>query len=197
MAENDARWRTLRRIVLRHKGTQALGRLDEIAVFDRPLSVEEIAARDPRAILHVSITPAAGIWPFQARALTSGLGLTGRAASAYHDVVRRLLTLFRELDCSLLEINPLAVTKAGLIRRFENPKTQAALDLGIAEMNPDDSVGVIVHHIYDSSGSAMNETKATIVVRLGNQFSVAAAGFKDWTKPGFGVEGKLVWKPRL
>src|SRR5512138_1229577 len=57
------------------------------------MEVEEIAARDPRAILHISITPAAGIWPFQARALSTGLGLKGRAASAYHDAVRRLLTL--------------------------------------------------------------------------------------------------------
>lgn len=93
--------------------------------------------------------------------------------------------------------DPLAVSKAGLIRRFENPKTQAALDLGIAEMNPEDRVGVIVHHVYDSSGVAIqNETKATIVVKLGNQFSIAAAGYKDWTKPGFTVEGKLVWKPQ-
>ena len=91
--------------------------------------------------------------------------------------------------------DPLATTP-GLIRRFENPKTQAALDLGIAEMDSADRVGVIVHHIYDTAGAVIqNETKATIVVRLGNQFSIAAAGFKDWTKPGFTVEGKLVWKP--
>ena len=94
--------------------------------------------------------------------------------------------------------DPLAVSKAGLIRRFENPKTQAALDLGIAEMGPDDPVAVIVHQIYNVDGSAIqNETKASIVVRLGNQVSIMAAGYKDWTKPGYGVEGKLVWKPKL
>lgn len=94
--------------------------------------------------------------------------------------------------------DPLALNKTGLIRRFENPKTQAALDLGIAELDPSDQVGVIIHHIYDTSGAVIeNESKATIVVRLGNQFSVMAAGYKDWTKPGYTVEGKLVWKPKF
>ena len=90
--------------------------------------------------------------------------------------------------------NPLAITP-GLIRRFENPKTQAALDLGIAEMGPEDRVGVIVHHVYTTDGALIeNETKASIVVRIGGGFSIMAAGYKDWTRPGFGVEGKLVWK---
>ena len=52
------------------------------------------------------------------------------------------------------QYNPLAVTK-GLIRRFENPKTQAALDLGIAEMGPNDHLGVIVHHLYDTTGAVI------------------------------------------
>jgi hypothetical protein len=90
--------------------------------------------------------------------------------------------------------DPLATTP-GLIRRFENPKTQAALDMGIAEMDPADKVGVIVHQIFDVNGVAIqNETKASIIVRIGGGFSIMAAGYKDWTKPGFGVEGKLVWK---
>jgi len=93
--------------------------------------------------------------------------------------------------------DPLALNKTGLIRRFENPKTQAALDLGIAELGPDDHMGVIAHHLYDTTGAPLNETKATIVVKLGNQFSIAAAGYKDWNKPGMTVEGKLVWKPKF
>lgn len=90
--------------------------------------------------------------------------------------------------------NPLATTP-GLIRRFQNPKTQAALDMGIAEMDPADKVGVIVHHVFDTAGNVIqNETKASIVVKIGGGFSIMAAGYKDWTKPGFGVEGKLIWK---
>jgi hypothetical protein len=90
--------------------------------------------------------------------------------------------------------DPLATTP-GLIRRFENPKTQAALDLGIAEMDPGDKVGVIVHHVYTTDGVLIkNATTASIVVRIGGGFSIMAAGYKDWKKPGYGVEGKLVWK---
>jgi hypothetical protein len=82
------------------------------------------------------------------------------------------------------------------IRRFENPKTQAALDLGIAEMGPNDPVAVIVHHVYDVDGNKVeNVTKASIVVRTGAGVSLMVGAYKDWTKASYGVEGKLVWKP--
>ena len=80
------------------------------------------------------------------------------------------------------------------IRMFENPKTQAALEMGLAELSPTDTVAAIVHHIYDQHGEQIrNETKVSIVVRLPYGFSVMAGAFKDWQGGDQGVEGKLAF----
>ena len=91
-----------RELFLAYAIDRALGCETVIASASGGMEVEEIAKRDPKAILRESITPASGIWPFQVRTLTTGLDLKGRSAQAFHETLRKLLTLFRELDCSLL-----------------------------------------------------------------------------------------------
>jgi succinyl-CoA synthetase beta subunit len=61
----------------------------------------------------VSIDPAAGISGFHARRLASGLGLTGKQTAAFSKFVPALYAAFTGRDCSIIEINPLVVTKAG------------------------------------------------------------------------------------
>jgi len=95
----------------------------------------------------------------------------------------------------LVPYNPAQIVESPLgIRRFENPKTQAALEMGLAELKPGDTVAAVVHHIYNQHGEQIqNETKVSIVVRLPYGFSVMAGAFKDWQGGDQGVEGKLAF----
>jgi succinyl-CoA synthetase beta subunit len=84
-----------------------------IASASGGMEIEEVAARTPEAILRQTLTPAAGVWPYQARALAAGLGLAGDTAKALHALLPQLLAAYRALDATLLEINPLIVTTDG------------------------------------------------------------------------------------
>ncbi|BCR03083.1 succinate--CoA ligase [ADP-forming] subunit beta [Desulfuromonas versatilis] len=83
-----------------------------IASAEGGVDIEETAARHPEKIHKLTIDPFTGLRPFQARKIALGLGLTGALAE---DCVTLVLNLYRccqEKDCSLVEINPLVVTKA-------------------------------------------------------------------------------------
>jgi succinyl-CoA synthetase beta subunit len=54
-----------------------------------------------------------GAQPYQGRQLAFDLGLTGAQIRQFTDLFLGLARLFEELDCSLLEINPLVVTAEG------------------------------------------------------------------------------------
>jgi succinyl-CoA synthetase beta subunit len=77
------------------------------------MEIEEVAAKDPKAILREHIDPAVGLQPYQARKLGFGIGLSGDAASAAVPFFAALYRAFSEADCSLLEINPCVVTGDG------------------------------------------------------------------------------------
>jgi hypothetical protein len=77
---------------------------------------------------------------------------------------------------------------------FVNPKTQAAIDLGLAELEPGKTFAAVAHHVYDNDGTRIeNVTKVSFVVRLPEGFSVQAGAYKDWQHGDHGVEGKIVW----
>ena len=77
------------------------------------MDIEKVAAETPDKILTVAVTPAAGLQAFQARQLAYGLGLDKAQAKQFADLIGRLYRLFLECDASLVEVNPLIVTKAG------------------------------------------------------------------------------------
>jgi succinyl-CoA synthetase beta subunit len=77
------------------------------------MDIEEVAHRTPEKILSVTIHPAAGLQPYQARELAFGLGLSGPQIGAFQALASALYKLYLEQDLSLLEVNPLIVTKAG------------------------------------------------------------------------------------
>jgi succinyl-CoA synthetase beta subunit len=77
------------------------------------VEIEEVAHKTPEAILRETITPAAGLQPYQARKLAFGLGLSGDAANAAAPFLQALYRAFLETDASLAEINPLVVTGEG------------------------------------------------------------------------------------
>ena len=77
------------------------------------MNIEEVAAEQPERILTTLVEPAAGLQPFQARRLGFGLGLSGDALKAFGRLLFGLYRLYLEKDASLIEINPLVLTKSG------------------------------------------------------------------------------------
>ncbi len=77
------------------------------------MDIEKVAEETPEQIFTVAIAPDAGLQDYQARQLAFGLGLNSRQMRQFGDLVKRLYKLFDECDASLVEINPLIVTKGG------------------------------------------------------------------------------------
>ena len=77
------------------------------------MDIEEVAAGTPEKILTEVVDTAYGLQGFQARRLAFGLGLPRENLSAASEFFQNLYRLFEEKDCSLAEINPLAVMKDG------------------------------------------------------------------------------------
>ena len=77
------------------------------------MDIEEVAAKHPEKILKAAIDPATGWQDWQSRHLAKRLGLAGKAADELAGFMRALTRCYDEMDCSLLEINPLVTTKDG------------------------------------------------------------------------------------
>ena len=77
------------------------------------MDIEEVAAKDPKAIHREPIDGILGIQPFQARAVANAFGLQGDAYKKCLGFVSKLMTAYMDTDASLAEINPLLVTKEG------------------------------------------------------------------------------------
>ncbi|MGC6493179.1 MAG: ADP-forming succinate--CoA ligase subunit beta [Myxococcota bacterium] len=78
------------------------------------VDIEDVAESNPDAILKVHVDSAIGMTGFQARALAKGLGITDKkAVRAAGRFFTSLYEAYMELDCSMLEINPLVLTEQG------------------------------------------------------------------------------------
>lgn len=88
-------------------------RLTMMASTEGGMEIEEVAEATPEKILKVSIDPVTGMMPFHARQLAFGLGLEGKQVGAAVKFMLSMYKAFTELDCSIVEINPLVVTGAG------------------------------------------------------------------------------------
>jgi succinyl-CoA synthetase beta subunit len=77
------------------------------------MDIEEVARAEPEAILREYGNPFTGLDPFQGRKLLVGLGLPHELMRPVTDLVTALGGAFVELDCSLIELNPLALTADG------------------------------------------------------------------------------------
>ena len=78
------------------------------------MDIEEVAAKTPEKIFREEIGPN-GLQPFQVRKLSRGLGLDAALQKQAFPLLAGLCRLFVELDCSLCEVNPLAVANGKLI----------------------------------------------------------------------------------
>lgn len=77
------------------------------------VEIEKVAAETPEKILKAEVNPVVGIQPYQSRDLAFGLGLKGEQIKQFGKLLSSLAKMFVEEDFSLLEINPLVVTKQG------------------------------------------------------------------------------------
>jgi succinyl-CoA synthetase beta subunit len=77
------------------------------------VEIEEVAARNPDAILKTPVDPRTGLLSFQARRLAYALDFTGEQAPKAEAIMTALCRVFLDKDCSLAEINPLVVTPSG------------------------------------------------------------------------------------
>ncbi|MGR3984277.1 MAG: ADP-forming succinate--CoA ligase subunit beta [Gammaproteobacteria bacterium] len=107
---------------------RAHGRAAIIASREGGMDIEEVAAQSPQKIFTQRIDPATGLRPFHARRVAGALGLHKQARAA-EALLRALYRAFIELDASLIELNPLVLTK-------NNGGELLALD---AKMNFDDN----------------------------------------------------------
>lgn len=158
------------------------------------MEIEEVAANNPEHIHTEPIEPLIGLMSYQTRRLGTKLGLDQNKARATSKVMDILYRIFTENDCSLIEINPLIITKQGdivaldgkidieddslfrhdeirrLRDRDQEDKLEAeASDLDIAYVNLDGNVGCLVN----GAGLAM----ATLDVA--NAAGAAPANFLD------------------
>ena len=75
------------------------------------MDIEEVAARDPERIFKEPIDPLVGFHPFQGRRLSRALNLEPELVRPAASPMGTLYRIYTDLDCSLAEINPLAVTQ--------------------------------------------------------------------------------------
>lgn len=77
------------------------------------IDIEEVAGTSPHAIAKVVADPLLGLVDSQLRELAVGVGLMGDQAKAFREIAKGLYEVFIECDCTMLEINPLALTENG------------------------------------------------------------------------------------
>ncbi len=87
------------------------------------VEIEEVAARNPAAILKEHFRPDEGLPAWQARKLAFALGFTGKQVGEAANLLRALAKAFVAKDCSLAEINPLVVDADGRILALDAKMT--------------------------------------------------------------------------
>ena len=134
------------------------------------MEIEEIAEKQPDSIIRAIVDPGAGMQQFQAREIAFGLGLENSLIGKAVDTLLGCYRVFRDFDASMLEINPLVVTKDGnlialdakmsfdenaLFRRpeiselrdksQEDPRETFASDRGLSYVGLDGNIGCIIN----------------------------------------------------
>jgi succinyl-CoA synthetase beta subunit len=92
---------------------RAIGMPVLMASAEGGMDIEEVAARHPEKILRVAVSPETGLLPFQARDLAYRLGFDGDQADKAAAIMLAVAKVYFAKDASIVEVNPLAVTKKG------------------------------------------------------------------------------------
>lgn len=149
---------------------RAAERFRVIASAEGGMEIEEIAAASPEAIRQVMVEPAVGFLEFQARQLAFDVGLPPELMSRASSVFRSAYRAVRDLDATMLEINPLVITRDGELlgldakislddnalfrhpeiaelrdRSQEDPRESNAHDHGLAYVGLDGNIGCMIN----------------------------------------------------
>jgi succinyl-CoA synthetase beta subunit len=88
-------------------------RVTIMASTEGGMDIEEVAEKHPEKIIKIAIDPAIGFQAFQGRQIAFALGLEGKQISKAVELIGNLYKAFIDLDASIVEINPLVVTRDG------------------------------------------------------------------------------------
>ncbi len=86
-----------------------------IASTEGGMEIEEVAAKTPERIITEPIDPLIGLGGFQSRKIAFALGLRDKQVGQFSALLASVYRAFNETDASLVEINPLVITKDGSV----------------------------------------------------------------------------------
>ncbi|MHA6332479.1 ADP-forming succinate--CoA ligase subunit beta [Qipengyuania sp. CAU 1752] len=92
---------------------RASGQVGMIVSTEGGMDIEEVAHSTPEKITTITIDPAQGFMPHHGRAVAFALKLKGDLNKQAQKLAKQLYTAFVDLDCEMLEINPLVETEDG------------------------------------------------------------------------------------
>ena len=145
-------------------------RISVVASSEGGVEIEEIAQERPESLIRITVEPAVGMQPFQAREIAFKLGIDKSLVSQAITTLLGCYRAFRDLDATMVEINPLVVTannhllaldaKMGfddnaLFRRpniselrdksQEDPREMKAADRGLSYVGLEGNIGCIIN----------------------------------------------------
>ncbi len=141
-----------------------------VASAEGGMEIEEIAVSKPDSIIRVAIEPAVGMQPFEAREIAFALGIPATLTSQAVTTILGAYRAFRDMDATMVEINPLVITADGrlyaldvkmgfddnaLFRRQhiaelrdksqEDPREMQASDRGLSYVGLEGNIGCIIN----------------------------------------------------
>ncbi|MGH6929747.1 MAG: malate--CoA ligase subunit beta [Dongiaceae bacterium] len=145
-------------------------RLMVVASSAGGMEIEDISHQRPETLIRLSVDPAVGMQPFQAREIAFDLGFEAKQVAKVVETLLGCYRAFRELDATMVEVNPLVLTADGqllaldakmsfddnaLFRRpqvselrdksQEDPRETRATDRGLSYVGLDGSIGCIIN----------------------------------------------------
>ena len=178
-----------------------LRRIAFMASTEGGMEIEHVAEHTPEKILTVHVDPTVGLSAYQARELAFGLGLMKYGKETVAKFVRLMSSLYEMIlkeDCSLLEVNPLAILKNGDVialdaklnfddnasfrhkgwaelqdKDEEDPIELEAAAAGLNYVSLDGNVGCLVN------GAGLAMATMDIIKHAGEKVGVAPANFLD------------------
>ena len=124
-----------------------------IACAEGGTSIEDLAEKYPDKIVRVPIDARAGMSDEQAAAVVSGLGVTQHVDNAAEQI-KSLYKMFNELDCTMVEVNPLAEGKDGKL---------IAAD---AKLNFDDNAGYRQKELFDMRDTTQEDPREVAAAKV-------------------------------
>ena len=152
------------------------------------VDIEEVAETKPEAIVRLHVDPLLGLLPYQVREITFAAGLGGDAAKGVGRTLMHLYEAFEGLDASLVEINPLVLTKDGHVITLDSkvtvdnsslyrhkdiadlhdveaadPQEQRAQEVGLQYVKLDGNVGIL------GNGAGLVMSTLDVVAQAGGE----------------------------